>query len=93
MTKLKDIRKNAFITIFCLFIICVSIISSINNYSLIRKKKIEKNKLTKQLETLKEDEKILSDDVKKLKDPEYAARYAREKYLYSKTDEKILKID
>ena len=93
MTKLKDRRKNAFTTIFCLFIICVSIISSINNYSLIRKKKIEKNKLTKQLETLKEDEKILSDDVKKLKDPEYAARYAREKYLYSKTDEKILKID
>ena len=50
------------------------------------------NKLTKQLETLKEDEKILSDDVKKLKDPEYAARYAREKYLYSKTDEKIFKL-
>ena len=35
----------------------------------------------------------LTNDVEKLKNPEYAARYAREKYLYSKDGEKILKID
>ena len=56
-------------------------------------KKKEKRELTKQLETLKEDETTLTDDVDKLKNPEYAARYAREKYLYSKNGEKILKID
>ena len=55
--------------------------------------KKEKRELTKQLETLKEDETTLTDDVDKLKNPEYAARYAREKYLYSKNGEKILKID
>ena len=58
-----------------------------------RQKKKEKRELTKQLETLKEDETTLTDDVDKLKNPEYAARYAREKYLYSKNGEKILKID
>ena len=57
------------------------------------KKKKEKRELTKQLATLKEDETTLTDDVDKLKNPEYAARYAREKYLYSKNGEKILKID
>ena len=45
------------------------------------------------MQELKEEETTLSDDVEKLKNPEYAARYAREKYLYSKYGEKILKID
>ena len=44
-------------------------------------------------EKLKDEEITLSDDVEKLKNPEYAARYAREKYFYSKNGEKILKID
>lgn len=68
-------------------------ISSIDNVIKIGEKKKEKRELTKQLETLKEDETTLTDDVDKLKNPEYAARYAREKYLYSKNGEKILKID
>ena len=31
--------------------------------------------------------------INKLQDPEYMARYAREKYLYSKKDEIIIKIE
>ena len=79
--------------IFLSFIIGLSVISSIDNVIKIGEKKKEKRELTKQLETLKEDETTLTDDVDKLKNPEYAARYAREKYLYSKNGEKILKID
>lgn len=93
MGQLIRKRKKGLISILCIFIICLSIISSIGNYSEIRKKKIEKETLTKQLEELKDQEHTLTDDVEKLKNPEYAARYAREKYLYSKNGEKILKID
>lgn len=93
MAKIKEKRNNVFISLICIFIICASIISSVNNYSEIRKKNREKQELIKLLEELSHEEKTLEDDVEKLKNPEYAARYAREKYLYSKTDEKILKID
>lgn len=52
----------------------------------------EKKKLDGELEKLKEQEQVLSIDVEKLKDPEYVARYLREKFLYSKDGEYIIKI-
>lgn len=89
----KERRRMVLTSILCFFIISLSIISSVSNLFKIKQKTNEKAKLKVQVEKLKEEEKILSDDVEKLKNPEYAARYAREKYLYSKTGEKILKID
>lgn len=89
----KERRRIVLTSIVCMFIVGVSIVSSIGNIFKISEKTKEKEMLTTQLENLKEEEKILSDDVEKLKNPEYAARYAREKYLYSKNGEKILKID
>ena len=89
----KEKRRFVFVLIVCIFIICVCIVSSIGNITKIEAKKEEKKELTKKLQELKEEETTLSDDVEKLKNPEYAARYAREKYLYSKYGEKILKID
>ena len=54
----------------------------------------------KQIETLSvtyndklEEEEELNDEINKLQDPEYMAKYAREKYLYSKNDEIIIKIE
>lgn len=79
--------------VICFTIIGLSITSSVNNFSKIRQKRKEQSVLTTHLEELKDEEKTLSDDVIKLKDPEYAARYAREKYLYSKDGETILKLD
>lgn len=52
----------------------------------------EKNELENQLIALEEKEKELENDVKKLEDPEYLARYAREKYFYSKDGELIIRI-
>lgn len=52
----------------------------------------EKEELQKKLVTLKNKEKKLKVDANKLQDPDYIARYAREKYLYSKDGEFILKI-
>jgi cell division protein DivIC len=52
----------------------------------------EKKELEDKLVSLKEKEEELKVDAKKLQDPEYIARYAREKYLYSKDGEYILQI-
>ncbi len=52
----------------------------------------EKKELEKELLELKAKEKELELDAKKLQDSEYIARYAREKYLYSKDGEFIIKI-
>ena len=52
----------------------------------------EKNELDKELTSLKEKEEELKVDAKKLQNPDYIARYAREKYLYSKDGEFILQI-
>ena len=52
----------------------------------------EKDRLTEELDNLKEKEQELSTDVLKLQDPEYIARYLREKYYYSKENEYIIKL-
>lgn len=52
----------------------------------------EKKELEEELISLKNKEKELKVDANKLQDSDYIARYAREKYLYSKDGEFILKI-
>lgn len=52
----------------------------------------EKKQLDKELVNLREKEDELRADADRLKDPDYIARYAREKYLYSKDGEFIIKI-
>lgn len=52
----------------------------------------EKKTLDQELTKLKEKEEELKVDANKLQNPDYVARYAREKYLYSKEGEFILQI-
>ena len=52
----------------------------------------EKKSLEEKYATLMEDEELLEKEVNKLQDPEYIAKYAREKYLYSADGEYIIKI-
>ena len=52
----------------------------------------EKHQLEEKLQMLQEKERELKLDADKLQDPDYIARYAREKYLYSKDGEFIIKI-
>ena len=47
----------------------------------------QKKELEDRIASLKEEEKVLKSDIQKLEDPSYVARYAREKYLYSKDGE------
>ena len=53
---------------------------------------IVKKQLENKIALLKEEEKILESDIQKLEDPSYVARYAREKYLYSKDGEIIIRM-
>ena len=52
----------------------------------------EMGDLEKEYLSLLSEEARLEADIKRLKDPEYIARYVREKYLYSKDGEIIIRI-
>ena len=52
----------------------------------------QKKALNDKIASLKEEQEKLNLDLKKLEDPEYVARYAREKYMYSKDGELIIRL-
>jgi cell division protein DivIC len=88
----KDKRRFFLLGTLSLLII-VSLVTSISNYWIqIHKKGIEKQFLQEQLANLKEEEGRLTTEVNRLQDPEYIARYARERFLYSKDGEYIIRI-
>lgn len=96
MTKRKAVR-NAKKRIFLFFVFFGTIIGSLSysffsNVNKIIRMKDQKEALKDKLSNLKEEEEILNSDIKKLEDPDYVARYAREKYLYSKDGELIIRI-
>lgn len=82
----------------CLFIpICtvvlMTVFASIGSYWLqIVEKYQEKKQLESEIIVLKEKEEELKVSVERLEDPDYVARYAREKYMYSKEGEIILRL-
>ena len=96
MAKRKS-NKKAKRRIFVLFIFFGAIIGSLSysfftNVEKIIEIKKDKSGLNTKLADLQEEEKVLNSDIKKLQDPEYVARYAREKYLYSKDGELIIRL-
>lgn len=96
MAKKKKSKKVKF-RIFLVFVLFCSVIGylSYNFFSNVEKIftiKKEKSELEEKLVNLKEEEGNLNSDIKKLKDPDYVARYAREKYMYSKDGELIIRI-
>lgn len=95
-TVKKKPKKKALRILFFGLASCISIfyfLGIVVNVSIdIVDKYKEKELLNEKLLELKKEEHELSLDVEKLKDPEYIARYLREKFLYSKKDEYIIKI-
>ena len=96
MAKKKKVKKKAkrIVTFGMVSVLLISLIGAtllsvvvetINKYK-------EKNNLKTQLTMLEEKELELENNVHKLEDPEYLARYAREKYFYSKDGELIIRI-
>lgn len=96
MGKKRKVKKKArriatFGLISIILIVFITITIGQIFFDIVDKYK-EKKELEDKLIALKEKEKELENDVSKLEDPEYLARYAREKYFYSKDGELILRI-
>lgn len=96
MAKKKKAKKKAirflFFGITCIVLVIVTLAALTNVWVDIYEKYKEKRQLEEKLLKLKEEEEELVLDVEKLQDPEYVARYLREKYFYSKDGEYIIKI-
>ena len=89
--------KKAKIRIFVFLPICLVLLGAIfvmvgNYWVEILAKYQEKAALEEQIIALKEKEEKLKVEVDRLEDPDYVARFAREKYMYSKDGEIILRL-
>lgn len=91
-TKTKSRRRMLFLGLTSIIVIVATTFTIGKYWIEIYDKYQEQKKLEKELISLKNKEKKLKVDANKLQDPDYIARYAREKYLYSKDGEFILKI-
>ena len=97
MAKKKKKNKKAKIRIFLFFLLFGSVTvylgyNFFSNINMILEINREKQELQNKLANLQDEEENLNSDIKKLEDPEYVARYAREKYMYSKDGELIIRI-
>lgn len=91
--KKKQAKKRFILVLFIYLFIAIILIHNVGSSILqIYKTNQEKRNFQKQLVKLKEKEDELKGTVTKLQDPDYIARYAREKYLYSKDGEIIIRI-
>ena len=90
---LKKNAKRILVFGFFSFAIITSVmISVLTVVNQIIEKHQEANQLEEKMLALEEDEKKLNLEILKLQDSEYLARYAREKYFYSKSGELIIRI-
>lgn len=85
-------RKILFKSIFFIIIGFVLVKSIFQTTSQIYMKQKEKDEYAKLLKELQDKEEELNNTVTKLQDPDYIARYAREKYLFSKDGEIIIRV-
>lgn len=96
MMAKKGVKKTKYRV--CLFMpacLCalIAVVVTVGSYWVqIVDKYQEKEILAEKLVSLKETEEVLKVDVNRLEDPDYVARYAREKYNYSKDGEIILRL-
>jgi cell division protein DivIC len=86
--KTKKEKKRLFFISFIIIILIVFLgVSTYKDFVTIVNNKRETKKLNTQYEKLLDEKKSLTSEVTKMNDPEYLARYAKEKFLYSKDDE------
>ncbi len=85
--------KQLIFLFFAVIVFLVILVSTVfNDVVQIYNNKRQTAQLEQRYNELLEEEASLNGEVVKLQDPDYQARYAREKYLYTKDGEKILTI-
>lgn len=92
VTKATKRRLTFFGTLSIISIIYFGITLSYHIYTIYDLNK-QKDSLEQRYEQLQKDAEDLQIEINKLNDPEYLARYAREKYSYSKEGEYVIKIN
>lgn len=90
--RLRREIKTFFSSIVCVCVITAVLFSVSKTWLNIHKKQKEKEELSEKLIILQKEELGLATDVAKLKDPEYIARFLREKYFYSTSGEYIIRL-
>ena len=93
--KKLSLKKIRLFFVFIIFSIVTGILiyNCLSNIKLINDMKEEKKVLEDKIVVLQEEKESLENDILKLKDPDYIAKYVREKYYFSKDGELILKMD
>ena len=92
-TKRRKVTRKIVLVFIVYIVLGALLLDTVvrTSYQLYTKSK-EKRKFEIELAELKDKEDELKGQVNKLQDPDYIARYAREKYLYSKDGEIIIRI-
>ncbi len=89
----KDKRRILLGTLVILIMICYLSFFVYRYWNQILVNNNEKKILEAKYESLLKEEDELNNEITKMQDSEYAAKYAREKYGYSKDNEVIIKFD
>lgn len=89
----KEKKRLIFITFSILAVIALLISSVYSDWKQIMANNSQIVSLTDKYQNLLDEEKSLQSEVAKLKDPNYVARYAKEKYLYTSEGEIIIRTD
>ena len=88
----KNIKRLLVFGVFSMAIISFVLVSVYKVINQIVEKYQEADELEKRIATLTEEEEDLNNEINRLQDKDYLARYAREKYFYSKNGELIIRI-
>ena len=88
----KTVKRVLVFGIFSLVVISFVGVTVFNIVTQIMDKYKEASELEKRMAILNEKEEDLNNEILKLQDKDYLARYAREKYFYSKNGELIIRI-
>ncbi len=88
----KDKKRILLLFLTVIVLIIVLIGTVFKDWVQVMSNRQETKELENKYQELLEEEASLNSEVVKLQDPTYVARYAREKYLYSKDGETILRI-
>ena len=93
MVSKKDKRRLTLLMFIFIPLLILFVSRMFSYWSIIYSNIKLKKELEIEYKEILEEEELLNSEINKLQDEEYVARYAREKFLYSKDGEIIIKMD